>query len=193
MTSGLLKQICDSPKLPSMPASAARLLELVERQNVDIAEIADVVARDPAISAKVLRVANSAAYGQARRVSTLNQALMVLDLRTVKTLVIGFSLARGMQSARAKGLDHEGFWRRSLVAAAASKALALRAGVTTYEEAFLGGLLHGIGLLAMASTLDDHYAKLLEAANGSYETLRSFERETFGFDHSEVAGSMAER
>ena len=124
MNEELIKKIRACPTLPSMPAIAMQVLELAQKDHVDIAEIARVICKDPALSSKILRTVNSSFYGRANTISTISHALVLLGLQAVKTLVLGFSLVGNLSKAKSKGFKHVSYWRRSVYAATAARMLA---------------------------------------------------------------------
>src|ERR1700679_443566 len=119
MNEELISRIRKCPNLPSVPAIAVQVLELAQKPTMDIAEIARVISRDPALSSKILRTVNSSFYGRSQHVSTISHALVILGLQSVKTLVLGFSLVTNLTKGKVKGFKHLNYWKRSIYAAAA--------------------------------------------------------------------------
>jgi len=113
MNDQLLARIRQCPSLPSLPTIALEVLELAQREGVDIAEIARIISKDPALSGKILRTVNSSFYARAQAVGTISHALVILGLQSVKTLVLGFSLVsiRGVSASRQRCSGH---WRLAL-------------------------------------------------------------------------------
>src|SRR3954467_5510542 len=124
MNDQLLARIRQCPSLPSLPTIALEVLELAQREGVDIAEIARIISKDPALSSKILRTVNSSFYGRSQSISQVSQALVILGLQSVKTLVLGFSLVSNLQQSKSKGFKHLDYWKRSIYAATAAKILA---------------------------------------------------------------------
>lgn len=180
-----------SPRLPTLPRVAFRILQLVQSPDVHITELADTIAADPALSAKILKVANSGAYGRVRGVSKLREAVMMLGLRNVKTLALGFSLVSDLANGNGGGLDYTAFWRRSLVAACAAKGLSGRIARDESEEAFLGGLIHCIGIVALDRALGADYGEVAAALGEGPEAFLRREEESIGVQHTEVGAMMA--
>ena len=106
--------------LPTIPAVAMQVLELASRPDGTMAEVARLISRDPALAAKVLRVANSALYGFRRSTDNLRQALNVLGLNSAMTLALSFSLIGALRDVKRSGFDTEYYWRRSVIASATS-------------------------------------------------------------------------
>src|ERR1700733_10345620 len=117
MNTELLARIEKCPDLPTLPAIAVQILEIARRPSAEMSEIAKVIAQDPAISAKILRTVNSSFYARAHSISTLSNALVVLGLQSVKTLVLSFSLVADLTKHQAQGFVYASYWKRSLYTA----------------------------------------------------------------------------
>src|SRR5882724_10554581 len=144
MNEQLVNRIRQCSNLPSLPAIAIQVLELAQKADVDIAEIARTISKDPALSTKILRTVNSSFYGRSQNVSTISHALVILGLQSVKTLVLGFSLVTNLTKNKAKGFKHLIYWKRSIYGATAARSLAAKVGLLQAEEAFLAALLMDI-------------------------------------------------
>ena len=105
MNTELIKKIQQCPNLPSLPSIAVQVLDLAGKPDVDIAEIARVISKDPALSTKILRTVNSSFYGRSQHVGTISHALVILGLQSVKTLVLGFSLVTTLNKNKSQGLQ----------------------------------------------------------------------------------------
>ena len=187
----LLDRVFQSPRLPSLPTVALDVISLAQ-QDVNMDRIADTLRNDPALSSKILRTANSAFYGQSQTISTISRALLVLGLSAVKTLALGFSLVANLKRTADAGFDHVGYWRRSLYTATAARTLSQHLGTARREEAFLGGLLQDLGMVALGQALGNEYGRLTQQAGADHASLRALEQEAFGMDHAEVGAALAE-
>src|SRR5581483_5708684 len=121
MNDAFAERIRQCPNLPSLPAVAVQVLELAQKADVDIAEIARIISLDPALSGKILRTVNSSFYGRSQNISTISHALVILGLQSVKTLVLGFSLVTNLAKNKSKGFKHIQYWKRSIYAATAAR------------------------------------------------------------------------
>jgi diguanylate cyclase (GGDEF)-like protein len=191
MNEQLLARIRQCPSLPSLPTIAVEVLNLAQSDEVDIAEIARIISKDPALSSKILRTVNSSFYGRSQSVSQVSQALVILGLQSVKTLVLGFSLAGNLQKGAPKGFNLLDYWKRSIYAATAAKTLAARAQVVQAEECFLAALLQDIGMLVLDLVLKEEYRELCQRA-GSHRELVAQELKGLGASHAEVTGFLAD-
>ena len=157
--------------------------------------VADVIRHDPALCGKILKTVNSAFYGQSQTIGTISRAVVVLGLSAVKTLALGFSLVTNVKEVGDTGFDHVGYWRRSLYTATAARTLSqhLRSVRSVRrEEAFIGGLLQDLGVVAMNQAFGGQYGQLVRQAGADHASLRGLEQEAFGMDHAEVGAALAE-
>jgi diguanylate cyclase (GGDEF)-like protein len=192
MVSDSLARLLLTTRIPSPPAVAVRVIALARNPEVGLDEIAAAIAADPALAAKVIRLANSAAYARPTQARTIREAVLVLGMRTVKTLALGFSLAAELRGGETSAFDFDAIWRRCAVAAAASGLLARRVGNLDSGEAFLGGLLHGVGMLILGQALGPQFQDVLQQSRGRPSLQVPLERERLRTDHTEVAALVAE-
>jgi len=192
MNEQLVSRIRQCPSLPSLPAIAIQVLDLAQRVEADIAEIARVISKDPALSSKILRTVNSSFYGRSQHVSTVSHALVILGLQSVKTLVLGFSLVSNLSKTKSKGFKHLEYWRRSIFAATAARTIASKINIVQQEEAFLVALLMDIGMLVLDQVLGPQYGEIYGGA-GSHEQLAAREQQLLQMTHAEVSGVLAEQ
>ena len=175
-----------------MPAIAVQVLDLAQRADVDITEIARIISKDPALSSKILRTVNSSFYGRNQAVSTVSHALVILGLQSVKTLVLGFSLVTNLSKNKAKGFKHIHYWKRSIYAATAAKVIAAKINLVQQEEAFLAALLADIGMLVLDQVIGEKYGEI-HARAASHEELVEIERAELQMTHAEIGGILADQ
>jgi two-component system, cell cycle response regulator len=189
MSLEFVARIRNCHNLPSIPAIALRVLELCQHSNLDLSEIARVVSQDPALCAKILRTVNSALYANAHAVSSLDQALVILGLRSVKTLILSFSLVGNLANRPTKGFKHTDYWKRSINTASAAKIIASRINLAHAEEAFLAALLADIGMLVLDNLEQKRYNEICSQAR-EHNQLIELERAAFGITHPEVGAAL---
>ncbi|HWE03248.1 MAG TPA: HDOD domain-containing protein [Tepidisphaeraceae bacterium] len=190
MNEQLISRIRQCSTLPSLPAIAIQVLELAQKADVDIAEIARTISKDPALSTKILRTVNSSFYARSQHVSTISHALVILGLQSVKTLVLGFSLVSNLMGGKEKGFKHVDYWRRSIYSATAARTIGSKANLVQQEEAFLAALLKDIGMLVLDQVLGAEYGDVHNRAKTHCE-LSALEIQSLGSDHAEVGGYLA--
>jgi diguanylate cyclase (GGDEF)-like protein len=191
MDDALLGQVTESPRLPSLPAVALEVIDLVQRPDIGVEDLAKAIGNDPALSAKVLRTVNSSFYAQARTISTIEQAIVILGLNSVRTLALGFALVDTMRRSEGAGFDYAGFWERSLLSAVTARTLAGQVMPARREEAFLSGLLHQLGVLALNEVLGERYQAILAASGDSPTELLRAEDEQLQLTHTGVGEALA--
>ncbi|MEI6664990.1 MAG: HDOD domain-containing protein [Chloroflexota bacterium] len=192
MNNELLSGILASPRLPTPPSVALQVIDLVQDPAVSTVALASTIGADPALSARVLRTANSSFYAQARTIKTVNEAIVLLGLNSVRTLALGFSLVDTFRKNQVGAFDFDAFWRRSVTTAAAARAVAALTAPTRKEEAFLAGLMTKIGVLALYSAIGEPYAVLFRQANGDYRKLVQLEQERLDLDHTVVGSALSD-
>lgn len=183
--------------LPVLPTTAARLLKIGPDGDASIRDLARVVETDPAISAKVLQLVNSAAFAQPEPVGSLGKAVVILGFSRVRTLALGVALHENLGGTKgvggASGLDLPHFWQHSLAVASLARSLAEEIGYDDPDAAYAAGLLHDIGKLVLAFESALPYGAFLERMEGLGQALPDSEREWIGMGHDELGGFLAAR
>ncbi|MFW6171370.1 MAG: HDOD domain-containing protein [Planctomycetota bacterium] len=175
----------------SLPAVAVEVLELTEQANTDPIALRECVERDPALTAKLLRVVNSSIFGLSREVTGLTQALALLGVKPLKLLVLGFSLPKQLYTdVEADALER--FWKFTLLKAVAARELSKTFWNTPGDEAFTAGLLQEIGILVLVKELGDSYLNFLAGVHERGADLMPLETETLGFDHAILSARLLE-
>lgn len=177
-------------ELPSAPDVVARLVPLTE-EDADTEELIDLIDCDPALTARILRTANSSFFGQARTVTSVRRAVVVLGLSTVRNLSLGFAVWNATVDRVAR--EHaRRLWDHSLAIALAAQHLAARSSLCDGSEAFTVGLLHDVGTLVLARHFGADYQPLLRVA-GTRPGRPEREREAIGTDHAAAGALLLER
>lgn len=176
-------------KLPSIPEVVQELIKNFNDPDVDADEISRNIQKDQAISAKVMRLANSARYGAGRKINSIDSAVVMLGFDTLKTLIIASGVTQAFTEI--PGFDLKAFWRDSFMVASISKQLAKRCNVDA-EAAFTCGLLHNIGEALIhigESDVEREIDRLVQ--NG--ENRIELQNNKFGFDYTGVGRELARR
>ncbi len=178
--------------LPSPPGMALRIIELAQNPETDIASAADAIAMDMALSARMMRIANSPLYASRRRIENLGQALTMLGLNATLQLALGFSLAHALDGNGQDPKRLERIWRRGVLCALAARFLGVGCGVRKVEELMLAGLLQDIGILALLQASSDTYPALFDAATDNADLLAR-EREALDCSHADAGAQLCEQ
>lgn len=187
------EELKSSGKLPSPSGVGLRILVLTRSEECSLDEVVKTIQADPALSGRILKLANSALSGGVKPATTVREAGVRLGLRTVCSVAMGFSLISGNRNGRCVAFDYDAYWSWSLANAVAAERLSRELRLGSSGEAFTLGLLARIGRLALASVHASDYARVLTrlAADRSLDLVR-LEREVFCIDHREVAAAIAE-
>jgi putative nucleotidyltransferase with HDIG domain len=175
--------------LPPLPQVAAQVLRLAADPDSTAQELQRVIATDQALSAQILKIANSAMFGMVREVKTLTQAIMTLGFSTIKSIAIASS-ARNLYSRGGTGLQERLLWEHALVTALSARAYAKSFRSPRLEEAFLAGLLHDIGKSVMGIKFPERYGALLRTVYNEGADGMESELELLGFDHAMVGEAL---
>ncbi|MBW1730486.1 MAG: HDOD domain-containing protein [Deltaproteobacteria bacterium] len=183
-------------ELPTLPIVVPRILSLMEKANADAGKITEAISHDPALTSKILKVANSAYYGFPQKITSLDRAVALLGFNMVKSLAISVGVIRSLPSkGLSKVFDIEGLWVHSLAVATAMKALARGAKEEDERETlFIVGLLHDLGKIILAEFFPDDFAEVLERSKSDPPVLLyESERRVIGMDHGEVGSMLLSR
>jgi putative nucleotidyltransferase with HDIG domain len=200
------KENIEVKDLPIFPDVAVKILQLQE-DNVDISfkELGSIILLDPALTAKILKVANSALYARQREVTNLQQALALLGFKMVKSLVLLvsasniYSKSRKLQfeatSATITKISISMIWRHSVLTAFISKYIAIRKKYDDKkEDVFVAGLLHDIGRLVMMINFQDKYEQYISYLNQmQYNDIREIEEKVFDINHQDLGKIVLEK
>src|SRR5262245_16720514 len=176
--------------LPTIPTVLAKILQLVDAETASGKELIAVIERDQALTGKLLRLANSAFFGQTRRVATIPRAVVLLGFSTVRNLALSVKVWETLGAGVARSRLEE-LWEHSVAVAIATKALATRLRAGDPDEAFTAGLLHDVGRLLLAMRFRDEYWRAVGSA-GEADAVARLEAEQLGVDHAEVGGWILE-
>jgi len=162
-----------------------QVLDLAQDPDVGTAKISQVISKDPALTARILKVANSAWCGVRHDITTLNQAVNLLGMNGTMSLALSFSMVRQLKTVGGQAFDHLTYWRRSAIAANAAKSVSAGYSTVNQGEVFLTGLLQDIGMLVLAQALPS-YGKLAASAANDHSKLIEIELNELGADHSQA-------
>jgi putative nucleotidyltransferase with HDIG domain len=183
-------------ELPTLPMVLPKLLNLMESSRSDASDIAEAVSHDPALTSKILKVANSAYYGFSQEISTLQRAVPLLGFNMVRSLALSIGVMNSLPASKSSSdFSIDGLWIHSLAVATAIRELSTRLGKQDENESlFVIGLLHDIGKVVLNLFFSEKFANALEEAKeSSRHELHMAERRIIGLDHGEVGGMLLTR
>ncbi len=175
--------------LPSPSGTVMEVVRLCSSEDSSLQQIADRLQTDPALSAELIKYANSAFLTTGIQVASVHKATVKLGMKNVVSLALGLSLLAGHRSGECEDFDYQLFWRTSLAEAIAARELAKRTKKFDGDELFVCGLLSHMGALSLATIYPDKYSTLVENCPTNYP-LQSSELESFGIDSSELTAEL---
>jgi len=185
----LLQRINEVSTLPNM---LQEIIRVTNDPNADAMTLGHVIERDPAVAARVLRCANSVAYGLRHRIDSLQMAISYLGFSQVRNLAMSASICKVFQNDIQLGnYTRHGLWHHMASVAITARLIAHQQGVRNPDEVFLAGLLHDLGIILEDQYMHEPFAHMMRHFPASY-TLVQAEREVFGFDHTELGARVAD-
>jgi putative nucleotidyltransferase with HDIG domain len=179
-----------APKLPASFHTLPRLLALLDDPNAGCDDLAEMIRIDPALTAALFRVSNSATYSGGQRAKTLPEAVGRLGMREVYRVVLQIVTAPALNAKEAALHGRVDLWRHSLATAVAAQTLAEHLTTEDPEVVFSAALLHDIGKSVLVRAGGEHYVKLLENCATTSVSVDYAEREEYGFDHAELGAQL---
>jgi HD-like signal output (HDOD) protein len=184
-----IKSLLDQPhKLPTVPAVVQKLIASFSDEDVSFNVIADQISADPALTAKLLRLANSAYFHLSRSIGTVDEALQMLGFVMVRNLVLGNGMSAAFRNT--KGMDLKQFWLYNLYTASSARWLAGKLALNA-DLVFTVGLMHGLGQLQMHVAAPQAVQPLDKAMPVLDAGRAAYEQSTLGFHNGEVAAELA--
>lgn len=190
MNKELESMIMSASDLPTIPVVATKVMQLIESESATADEMAKVVASDPAVAARVLKISNSSFYGCQRQIQTLSHAIMVLGFSTLKSLVVAASVK---QVYKPYGLTEKMLWEHSFGAGLSARVIAKTTRLVNEEEAFLGGLFHDIGKIIMNSLDSQKFQLVIQKCFNEGTVSLLAEEQVFSYNHAEVGGLVIKK
>ena len=183
--------------LPTISAVANEINISDRNDSLTAKSLGVIISRDPALTATALKLANSAYYGMAREVTSLERAVTVLGFDTIKNLALTISVFHVFKTREGQIFDLKNLWYHSLGVGLVAKHLALHSPVLTCdkalpEQAFICGILHDIGKIAFAQNLPVELAEILKQTQSGALAQHEIEKNILGFNHQKAGQAMAE-
>lgn len=178
--------------LPPLPTSALQIMELIKDPATSVKDLEIIIRRDPALTAGILRQANSAYYGYARRIASLREAIVLLGFQATEGLAMSAAISPILKTPlMGYGIEQEGLWKHSLLTAMAAKRVCQYRKLPYGEVAFIAGLLHDIGKLIISIYLQEIGHYLFKKVTDTQLSYVELEEKVIGYDHARVGGFMA--
>jgi HD-like signal output (HDOD) protein len=177
-------------EIPTIPVVASRALKELSNPEVNGAKLAAIVAEDQGLTARILKVSNSALFCLSREVKNLQQASMILGFDLLKSIIISVSCR---MIYKRFGIVEKTMWEHSVGTAVIAHMLAKTKGLKCKNEAFVSGLMHDVGQVVMNNGARDRFSDAVRWAKEHEAEIMEGEREVFGFTHIDVGSILVNR
>jgi HD-like signal output (HDOD) protein len=195
---GRYQRIIENIKqLPALPLIVNRLIKVVNSPDTSAEDAADLIEKDPSLTAKVLRLANSAFYGMPRSISSVSSAVVILGFNTLKSLVLSASVITMFPNTGPKiAFDRLRFWKHSIVCAMVARTIAQHIMGITFmdpQSAFCAGIMHDIGKLIFELFTPVEYAAVCRRSQENGMSLVEAEASVMGITHAQIGHILADK
>ncbi|MDJ0836021.1 MAG: HDOD domain-containing protein [Acidobacteriota bacterium] len=181
--------------LPTLPTVLNKIIELTESRNANAHDLGELLSKDPSISSLILKLVNSAYYGNLRHISSINHATVILGFQMVKTIAMGVSIYQ-TRTETGGDFDREKFWVHSLGTAYFARIIAAAVGMpkdVDKDTVFLSGLLHDVGKVILDNYFSEDYKKVIQKIETDNLWIRDAEMEVMGMDHTDAGFYLARK
>ncbi len=183
----------DKVDLPSLPDIFSRIVEIMSDPISSADDFANVIQKDPALTARLLKVVNSAFYGFGSKIGTISRAVAIIGTKELYALCLGTSVMTIFRDIPNALVNMPSFWKHSIACGVVAKLLAQKKNIFETERFFVAGLLHDIGRLIIFKHLPEHANQTLALATESQKLLFETENEVLGFDHAKAGGILIKK
>lgn len=175
--------------LPTPPAIAVKILKAFQTDDLPLRALGEIISIDPALTAMMLKVANTGIYAHSGKITNINRAVTILGTKVIKNIALSFVISTDLRNNDESGFDCDSFWRSSITAAVSAE---LVSKIINYadEDIFVASLLQNIGMMIIAQSKGSQYCQLLKDAFLSNAELIDLERNKYGFDHQQVGYAL---
>lgn len=188
----LQRMITQLKTLPSLPSLYVEIMEALRSENGSLSTVGEIIAKDVGMTAKILQLVNSAYFGLINSVTNPVQAVNLLGLDTIKSLVLSVNVFSKIDESKLMGIPIAPLWKHSMLTGSCARALAKleRLNKSEVDDTFMAGMLHDIGIIVLVLNLPAKYNEVLTLAKEEGLDLSDAEQRIFGATHSEVGGYL---
>ena len=179
--------------LPSLPTVAARINSEMNNESLNAKLLGKIISEDSSLTAKVLRLSNSAFYGMSKQITSIEKAVMILGFNTVKNLALTISIYSFFKKGTKTTIDLQGLWNHSLGCAVSSKILIEKSCRHLCDDAFLFGILHDVGKIILINSALPKVEEVLLLVKSHGISQTEAENQIFGFSHQQIAARLLKK
>lgn len=179
--------------LPAVSAVMMEVSRLLDDPSTNTSVLSEMIGKDQGLATKILSIANSPLYGLPRKVSTIDFAILIIGFQDIKNIVIALSMIESFKNKTDKNLDQKEFWLHSIITGNAAKRIAEDLGYRIGGEAFVGGLLHDLGIPVIHKYFHSNFENIVKNFTENGMTLLDAEIEELGYTHQDIGRFLAEK
>ncbi len=187
------KKLDSIVELPTIPTVMSQVLAALDNPKLSANQLASLIERDQTLTAKVLKVANSPFYGFARKISTIDLAVVILGINVLKEIVLSLLIQKFFSRLSKSMFDVKSFWNYSLFCGAAAKLLARKLGYKLAGEAFVAGLMHDLGILIIIENFRKQFGEIRKLQKTKNVSITEAELHILGATHADIGLWLAEK
>jgi HD-like signal output (HDOD) protein len=181
-------------EFPTLPTVYSNLVDAIANPRCNAGDVAKVISNDQSSSTKILKISNSAIYGFVAKVSSINQAVVSIGFKEIRSLVLALSVIKMFEESKdIEAIKPVDLWQFSFAVGSISRNLAKACGVKMVEDYFVAGIVHGIGKLLFLNFMPDIYNKIILYSRQNNLPLHQVERATFGISHAGIGKMLGEK
>ena len=190
----IIKRLSRIEDLPSMPHVLTEIISILDDENMTSKNLAALIEKDQMLVTRLLRVANSPFYGFSRKISTIELAIALIGLNTIRDIVTSILVKRIFVNKSDNLIDMESYWRYSVFCATATKYFASKMNYSPLGESFITGLMHDMGIVLLNTYFEDEYEEVFDILkdNENYSLINA-EQKVLDSNHAEVASWLADK
>jgi putative nucleotidyltransferase with HDIG domain len=168
----------------------AEIEAALQSPQCNLNSIGDAIQKDPDLTARLLRLANSPFFGFANRLSTVAEAVSLLGIQQIEDMIVASSVLEQFKGVPEQLVNMDSFWRHSLAVGICARLLAMERRLPKPDKFFVAGLLHDVGRLVLFSQATDQAKKVFECSQAEKILLRDAEKKVLGYDHQQIAAEL---
>lgn len=194
LSNNIIKRLSCIEDLPSIPIVLNEIMQMLDDENLKSKNLAETIERDQMLTTRVLRVANSPYYGFTRKISTVELAIALIGINTIRDIVTGIMVKRIFIDSHRSVIDLDSYWKYSIFCAGATKYFASKLKYRPLGESFVTGLMHDMGVLLLSTYFSQEYKEVLIQLEMDHRySLVQAEQKILQTNHAEVASWLADK
>ena len=177
-------------ELYSLPEVYLQLKQMIDDDKFSANDYGEVIAKDPMLSARLLKMVNSSWYGFPARIDTISRAITIVGIEELQNLVLATTVVDTFNAIPCELVDMTDFWLKSLTCGVIARLLAKKAAIVHYERLFVVGMLHNLGSMVLYNKMPDQSMQVLQNAIDNRKLIPELEQKIIGFTYADVGGEL---